>query len=64
MTAQFSVLVNHHVIENQEIGFINGGALFALRQILVGNVTHNYLYMLGTTINVSMLFQVLGCGYT
>ena len=56
-------MVSCHVIENQEIGFKKFGTeprrVVGLHQILDGNVTHNY-YLLGTTTNLSMLFQALG----
>ena len=56
-------LVSCHVIENQEIGFTKFGTelrrVVGLRQILAGNVAHNY-YMLGTTtINCQYCFVVV-----
>ena len=36
------------------------GEWLALHQVLAGNSTTIYLYMLGTTTTLSMLFQVLG----
>ena len=34
--------------------------MVGLHQILTSNVTHNYLYIPGTSTKLSMLFQVLG----
>ena len=50
-----------YVIKNQEMGFTKAQSLGLFNyQILAGNDYH----MFGTTTKLSMLFQVLGCGYT